>query len=144
MTAALQPDADPPAQTFFGGFASLIALPRMADERGTLVPFEFADLPFTPRRAFVVRDVPPGARRGRHRHKRGQHLLVCLAGRIDVVLRYRGETERVSLFPDNHGLLIRNEVWSEQTYVLPDSILLALASDPYDPDAYIGDPIDDP
>jgi dTDP-4-dehydrorhamnose 3,5-epimerase-like enzyme len=144
MDAISPMPANLPIETLLGGRAAIYALTQKADERGTLLPFEFSELPFTPRRVFVVRDVPPGAVRGRHRHRRSQHLLVCLAGKIDVLLRYKGEVHSVCLVPAERGLMIDVDVWAQQTYVLPDSVLLVLASTPYDPADYAHDPIDDP
>jgi dTDP-4-dehydrorhamnose 3,5-epimerase-like enzyme len=136
--------ANPPTETLLGGRAAIYALTQKVDQRGTLIPFEFSELPFAPRRVFVVRDVPPGTVRGRHRHRRGQHLLVCLSGKIDVLLRYQGEVHSVCLMPGEGGLMTDVDVWAQQTYVLPDSVLLVLASTPYDPADYADDPIDDP
>jgi hypothetical protein len=114
-----------------------ISLVRKDDARGSLLPFDFASLPFLPRRLFVVHDVPPGTVRGGHAHKRARQLLVCLFGRIDVELRDGGRTEMLILDSADSGLLIEAGVWSAQTYVAPGSMLLVLASEPYDAASYL-------
>jgi len=114
-----------------------ISLVRKDDARGSLLPFDFASLPFLPQRLFVVYEVPPVTARGGHAHKRARQLLVCLVGRIDVELRDGGLTETVILDSADSGLLIEAGVWSAQTYVAPGSILLALASEPYDAGSYL-------
>lgn len=117
----------------------LVRLPARVDDRGTLLPFDFADLPFVPRRAFVVHDVPAGAARGGHAHLRGQQLLVRLSGRIAVELRCDGDERRVELASSARGVLIAPGVWSRQTYHGPDARLLVFADEPYDPASYVSE-----
>jgi len=124
---------------YFGGKAKLIDLTRTADERGTLVPFYFDQMPFTPQRAFVVNNVPAGATRGRHALRAGTQMLVCIHGRVDVLMRYDGAEASVVMTPGSAGLLLESGVWSQQTYVTAGSSLLAFASTPFDPAAYIRD-----
>jgi|TARA_R110000772_G_scaffold228789_1_gene339491 dTDP-4-dehydrorhamnose 3,5-epimerase-like enzyme len=121
---------------WFDGKARLWHLQRHRDARGCLLPLEFDQLPFAPRRLFTVSEADPGTLRGGHGHLRGQQLLVCLTGRIDVALQ-RGR-ERVEVTLDNNGpaLLMGAGVWGEQIYVEQHSVLLVLASDPYDASSY--------
>ena len=72
---------------YFGGRARQVACPPVTDQRGSLTPFDYADLPFPPRRVFAVTDVPPGTSRGGHSHGSSTQLLVCLAGRIELLMR---------------------------------------------------------
>lgn len=124
---------------FFGGHAKFIELPEKNDARGSLVPFEFQDLPFQPRRVFVTRDVPVGTTRGGHALKTDSQLLVRITGRIRVRLRYGDELEICVLDSSNVGLFVGPGIWFEQTYLEPESSLLVLASAPYDPTSYIRD-----
>jgi hypothetical protein len=128
--------ADDRLRARFGSAVSrLDATPRV-DERGRLVEFDFAALPFDVRRAFAVTDVPPGTERGGHRHRRGDQALFCLAGRVDVELR-RGEVrDELTLTPDTGGICVRAGVWARQRYVADRSELLVLASEPFDPGDY--------
>lgn len=41
---------------------------KFKDSRGLLVAFNFPDLPFTPRRVFVVSETPENILRGKHAH----------------------------------------------------------------------------
>ena len=65
---------------YFDGKARLLHFHAISDARGDLVPFDFARLPFAPRRSFVVTNVPAGMRRGGHAHTRGDQLLVVWRG----------------------------------------------------------------
>jgi dTDP-4-dehydrorhamnose 3,5-epimerase-like enzyme len=123
--------------TYFGGQVRRVSLASHEDERGSLLPISFKDLPFQPCRVFVVHGVPPGTERGRHGHQEGQQCLVCVSGRITVEMRLGGISEHCVLEPGSGGLLIGPGVWAKQTYVEEHSILLVLASHPYNPDALI-------
>jgi dTDP-4-dehydrorhamnose 3,5-epimerase-like enzyme len=107
------------------------------DERGTLLPLEFSDLPFTPCRAFIVSEVPTGKVRGRHAHRDGDQFLVCLAGRVLVDMRYQERHEQCVLEDGSEGLFIGSGVWAQQTYLEEGSMLLVFASVPYERDVLL-------
>jgi hypothetical protein len=120
--------------------ARRMALPRVDQSRGSLLPFEFSGLPFVPRRIFVVDQVPAGTCRGAHAHRSARQLLVCLAGRIEVELRDGDSVESVTLDDSRHGLLIEPGVWAAQTYLDTGSVLLVLSDESYDEAAYLERP----
>lgn len=124
--------ADGHTQTLPSRLASVVPLERHEDSRGVLVPIEFPDLPFEPRRAFTVSGVPPGTARGGHAHRSGRQFLVCPTGRVEVRLRDRIGVETVVLDRPDRGLLIEPGVWSEQVYELDETVLLVFVSKPYD------------
>lgn len=119
-----------------GPHVRLLCLPREMDQRGTLLPLEFSELPFVPKRAFVTRVSEAGVQRGGHAHKRCRQILVCLAGVIEIEVTHAGETASVRLETDQ-ALLIEPRVWSRQTFAGADARLLALVSEPYDPADYL-------
>ena len=127
-------------ESLLGGQAKLVSLVGLSEQRGALIPFHFDQLPFVPRRAFVVKDVPAGTARGRHAHKSARQLLICPSGRVEVLLRSDGKEHTVALTPDSFGLLIEPRVWAQQTYLEAGTILLAFASGHYDPDSYLSQP----
>jgi dTDP-4-dehydrorhamnose 3,5-epimerase-like enzyme len=106
------------------------------DERGNLLELNFDALPFTVRRVFVITNVPPGTKRGGHRHRSGAQILVCISGRIDVELRRGAARTAVTLTPDAGGLYIPAGIWAAQRYLEDGSALVVLASDPFDPANY--------
>jgi oxalate decarboxylase/phosphoglucose isomerase-like protein (cupin superfamily) len=118
----------------------IVRLERRADARGTLIPIEFSSLPFAPRRIFAVTDVPAGTTRGQHAHRRASQVLICLSGHVRVELRRGGKRTIVDLENASTGLLILPGTWASQTYVLPQTTLLVLANEPYDPDDYLNEP----
>ena len=122
---------------FFEGRARLVPFCRHEDTRGMLLPFDFSKLPFEPCRAFTVSNVPVGEVRGGHAHKYGEQLLVCLQGRVDILIRHQTDTEMLVMEPYSPGLLVCAGVWCQQTYMTAETVLLVFASHPYDPQSYL-------
>jgi UDP-2-acetamido-3-amino-2,3-dideoxy-glucuronate N-acetyltransferase len=120
--------------------ARLVALPDIRDVRGALSFAEVgAQLPFTPRRVFIQYDVPSREARGEHAHKELHQFLLCVHGSVKTLVddgRHRAEVvlDRPSL-----GLHVPPMVWGGQFAYEPDSVLVVLASDSYDPADYIRD-----
>jgi hypothetical protein len=75
--------------------------------------------------------------RGGHAHKRCRQVLICLDGAIEIELSHTGRRASVRLDARDQGLLIEPPVWSRQTFIDADAQLLALMSEPYDPDDYL-------
>ena len=125
----------------FQGRARLIPFAVRAESRGSLIPFNFGELPFAPRHAFIVRDVPAGAVRGRHAHRNALQLLVCLAGLASVELRDSASSETIVLDRPDIGLLIGAGLWAAQTYLSSGTIMLVFVSEPYDPQSYLDEPV---
>lgn len=117
-----------------------VDLPNFADARGRLTALDADVLPFQPARVFFVSDMPAGTRRGGHGHRRGDQLLICLAGRIEVAFDSGSGREVVVCRPGGSGLLIPRGVWAQQTYVEERSILLVLCSHAFDPEDYLYEP----
>lgn len=122
---------------WFDGAARLFQNPVRTDSRGALIPFYFDQLPFSPRRCFGVTGVPVATIRGGHAHRTAVQLLVCLQGRIEVLMHYRGEEVTIVLDAPDQGLLLQAGVWCRQTYLDEGAVLLVFASEPFDPDSYI-------
>jgi dTDP-4-dehydrorhamnose 3,5-epimerase-like enzyme len=115
---------------------TFVSLVSNVEERGSLHAIDFDALPFTVRRVFMITDVPPGTKRGGHRHRSGAQVLVCISGRIEVELRRGGEHTTVTLTPDAGGLCIPAGIWAAQRYLEDGSALVVVASDPFDPATY--------
>ena len=113
-------------------------LKAFSDERGSLLPIEFPDLPFKPQRIFVVTNVPENKWRGEHAHFKTTRLLICLKGKIKVKLISGKETKRVTLRPFEQ-VLIPPMVWDAQQFQSPTDVLLVLCNNLYDARDYIRD-----
>jgi acetyltransferase-like isoleucine patch superfamily enzyme/dTDP-4-dehydrorhamnose 3,5-epimerase-like enzyme len=141
QAAPLAPSADAPVitPTAVAG-VTLHRVVLVEDLRGNLSAAEVGThLPFTPKRYFIVFDVPGKDVRGEHAHRRCAQFLVCVRGSVNVVVDDGKASEEIVLNEPNVGLHVPPLVWAIQYKYSPDALLLVLASDPYDPDDYIRD-----
>lgn len=117
---------------------ALHGLPRFADMRGALTVGEFEhDLPFVPRRFFLVHGVPSQETRGEHAHRRCDQFLVCVHGSVRVLADDGRQREEFTLDAPDRGLLLPAMTWGTQYRYSADAVLLVYASEGYDPDEYI-------
>jgi UDP-2-acetamido-3-amino-2,3-dideoxy-glucuronate N-acetyltransferase len=113
-------------------------LQRAVDLRGRLVAAQAPDhVPFVPRRAFLVYDVPGRDVRGEHAHRQCHQFLIAARGSLDVIVDSGREREEILLDRPELGLYLPPMVWAVQHHFSQDAVLLVLASDPYDADDYI-------
>jgi UDP-2-acetamido-3-amino-2,3-dideoxy-glucuronate N-acetyltransferase len=127
------------AATSVGG-VTLHPLVLATDLRGSLAAGEFASqVPFAPRRFFMVFDVPGKDIRGEHAHRTCHQFLVCARGSLKVVVDDGTTSEEISLDSPDFGLYLPPMVWAVQYKYSADALLLVFASDPYDPADYIRD-----
>jgi len=118
----------------------LSSLNTVSDERGALTFAEVGDgLPFAPKRYFLVYDVPVGAMRGGHAHRRCEQYLVAVRGTVAVALDDGESKTEYLLERPNQGLHIPAGIWGAQRYASEDACLLVLASERYDPEEYLTD-----
>jgi acetyltransferase-like isoleucine patch superfamily enzyme/dTDP-4-dehydrorhamnose 3,5-epimerase-like enzyme len=110
------------------------------DLRGNLTVGEFLrDIPFVPKRYFMVSEVPSVEVRGEHAHRTCHLFLVCVRGSCSVVVDDGSNREEVVLDSPSVGILIPPMIWATQYKYSPDATLLVFASDYYDPEDYIRD-----
>ena len=115
-------------------------LPVFEDLRGSLAVGEFPrQVPFVPKRYFVVFEAPGKDVRGEHAHRQCHQFLVCVRGSLSVVVDDGRASEEILLDGPNIGLYIPPMIWAVQYQYSPEALLLVLASDPYDPADYIRD-----
>lgn len=109
------------------------------DETGRLLAVEFSRIPFTVVRAFTVSG-KAGATRGGHGHLYCLQALFCVRGKVDLSTLDVDGHRQFTLNADGRGLLLPQRTWSSQHYTSDDSVLLVLASRPYEPDDYFDSP----
>lgn len=119
--------------------ARLLRFPTVRDPTGNLTPFEWRDIPFRPRRVFVLHDVPEGARRGGHAHHRLHELIIAVSGSFDVSTRDEHGWHRWHLNRADSGLYVPPNVWRYLSNFAGNSVALVLASTPYSRRDYIRD-----
>jgi acetyltransferase-like isoleucine patch superfamily enzyme len=122
------------------GGAALVPLGTHTDLRGSLAVAEASQhIPFVPRRAFFVSEVPGREVRGEHAHRRCQQFLVCVHGALSVIVDDGRQRKQVLLDSPAIGLHLPPRVWAVQYRFSPDAVLAVFASDPYDASDYVRD-----
>jgi len=119
---------------------SLHRSPIIKDLRGNLSAREQGDgIPFTPKRYFVVFDVPSKEVRGAHAHRACHQLLVSLRGSVACMVDDGHRRGEVLLEGPELAIHIPPMIWGVQYKYSADAVLMVLASNAYDPDDYIRD-----
>jgi len=139
----LEPPAETakvPVERLAVGNVAIYRLPAVRDLRGSLVVAELGkQLPFEPKRFFVVHDVPSRHVRGEHAHRTLHQFLVCLKGELSLVVDDGSRRQEVRLRGPEIGVYLPPMVWGTQYRFSPDAVLLVLASEVYDPADYVRD-----
>lgn len=114
--------------------------PVIPDMRGNLSVGEFErQVPFLPKRFFMVYDVPSSEIRGEHAHRANHQFLVCVRGSCVVVADDGASRAEVLLSEPNKGIYLPPMTWGIQYKYTKDALLLVFASDFYDSADYIRD-----
>lgn len=122
------------------GRVTIHRLTMATDLRGSLSAGEFlSEIPFVPKRYFMVFDVPGKDVRGEHAHRACQQFLVCAKGSVSVVVDDGSTSEEIVLDTPDRGLYLPPMTWAVQYKYSSDALLLVFASEHYDPADYIRD-----
>jgi dTDP-4-dehydrorhamnose 3,5-epimerase-like enzyme len=118
----------------------IIELPKISDPRGNLTFIEGNHhIPFDIKRIYYLYDVPEGAERGVHGHRRLQQLIVAMSGSFDVILDDGFETRTFHMDRSYYGLYISPMMWRKIINVSSGAVLMVLASEIYDEFDYFRD-----
>jgi len=119
---------------------SIIQLPRIQDRAGNITPIEnFVNIPFKISRVFYIYDIPGGADRGAHSHKKCHQLLLAASGSFEIELD-DGVTKRtVMLNRPYYGLYIPPGIWAAERGFSSGTVCLVLVSHKYQEEDYIRD-----
>jgi len=110
----------------------------IADMRGSLSVGEFErEIPFVPKRYFLVYDVPTAETRGEHAHLKCHQFLIAVKGSVHVVADDGNRREQFVLDKPNFGLHLPPMTWGIQYKYSEDAVLLVFASEFYDSADYI-------
>ena len=119
---------------------SFIPLEVHKDQRGTLMAFEqAAPLPFEPKRAFLIDDVPEGQVRAEHAVSCDE-FFVLLTGRCRITLRSQTKQDVFDLDAPQRGLFVPAGIWLKLDQFENDTSLLVFASRRYGETQYFPQP----
>lgn len=137
--AAIQANANPGLTPLGVRGVHLQRFPEFSDLRGRLTACELPNenVPFVPQRWFLVYDVPSREIRGAHAHRACHQFLTCVSGQVHVSVDDGERRAEVLLDDPTVGLYVPPLVWASQYRYDDRTVLLALASHPYDADDYI-------
>ncbi|HEX8161030.1 MAG TPA: FdtA/QdtA family cupin domain-containing protein [Pyrinomonadaceae bacterium] len=118
----------------------IVDLPVVGDPRGNLTFIEGGrHVPFEIRRVYYLYDVPGGATRAGHGHKKLEQLIIAMSGSFDVVLDDGFDKRRYHLNRSHYGLYVRSLVWRDIDNFSSGSVCVVLASEFYDESDYYRD-----
>lgn len=115
----------------------IIDIPKINNTRGNIGVIENDTIPFDVKRVYYLFDVPSGAKRGGHAHKKLKQVILAISGSFDVVLKDGKSKEIVTLNRPDKGLLIENNIWRELENFSSGSVCLVLASEEFSENDYI-------
>lgn len=121
--------------------ARMLEFIQHGDERGHLVVVEgMKDIPFDIKRIFYIYGSDGEVVRGQHANRKTQFVLINVAGTSKVrVDDGKGNETIYSLSRPHTGIYLPTMVWKDMYDFSKDSVLLCLASEPYDAEEYIRD-----
>lgn len=116
----------------------LIEFPIIERRMGNVITVNnLQNIPFSIERLFYIYDIPAGAERGMHAHKRCHQILIAAYGSFKVELD-DGENKRtITLNNPEIGLYVPPGVWTCEKEYSSGAVCLVLASEKYSADDYI-------
>lgn len=122
------------------GDVTLHRFKYVQDPRGDLSVGEFMkDIPFSPKRYFLVMNVPTEKTRGEHAHHKCHQFLICVKGSCAVVVDDHHSRCEVLLDSPDMGIYLPPLTWGIQYKYSSDAVLLVFTSDYYEAADYIRD-----
>lgn len=117
---------------------NILQLPKIHDPRGNLTFIEGGShVPFDIKRVYYLYDVPGGADRGAHAHRKLHQFIVAMSGSFDVVLSDGLREQRFHLNRSYFGLYVCPMMWRYLDNFSSGAVCLVLASAAYDETDYI-------
>ncbi|MGH9681805.1 MAG: sugar 3,4-ketoisomerase [Candidatus Acidiferrales bacterium] len=117
--------------------ARIIDLPKITDQRGNLTFIEGnRHIPFLIQRVYYLYDVPAGAMRGGHAHKKLQQFIIAASGSFTVIVDDGRKRREFFLNRPHYGLYIPQMRWRELENFSSGSICVVLASELYEESDY--------
>ena len=105
-------------------------------DRGKLTGIDLTNIPFVPKRIFIVDNVPVNGVRGNHAHIRDNQILYCLSGQLEITTTNKISTT-TTICETGTKVNIPRLTWSSIKFLKEKSSFLCICSEPYDESEYI-------
>lgn len=116
----------------------IIDFPKIHDPRGNLTFIEgIAHVPFDIKRIYYLYDVPGGAERGGHAHKKLHQVIIAISGSFDITISDGNLSKKFHLNRSYFGLYLCPMMWRELDNFSSGSVCLVLASEVYSESDYL-------
>lgn len=116
----------------------IVELPKITDPRGNLSFVEGGvHIPFEIKRVYYLYDVPGGADRGSHAHRKLSQFVIAMSGSFDVVLDDGRNKRRFHLNRSHYGLYICPMMWRDLDNFSSGAVCMVMASERYEESDYI-------
>lgn len=119
------------------GLIKFIRIPRVSDDCYLYFAQKPDHLPFTVKRIYFIKDAHPDLPRGYHAHYKNRQIIFCLQGSIRLILNDGFKKDEILLDNPEIGVLLDRLTWHEMHDFKKGTILLVLASDPFEEKDYI-------
>ena len=116
----------------------IIDFPKIHDPRGNLTFIEGLEhVPFDIKRIYYLYDVPGGAERGGHAHKKLHQVIIAISGSFDITISDGKSSKKFHLNRSYFGLYLCPMMWRELDNFSSGSVCLVLASEVYSESDYL-------
>jgi len=116
----------------------IIELPKIQDSRGNLSVVEAGrQIPFDIKRVYYLYDIPGGAARAGHSHRKLHQLMIAMSGAFDVTLDDGRERKKFHLNRSYVGLYIAPMTWRDLDNFSSGAVCMNIASEYYDEADYM-------
>ncbi len=117
----------------------VFSIPKIVDPRGNLAVIEKENLGFPIKRVYYLYNVPAGAYRGGHAHKKQSEVLIAVSGSFEVIIQDGVSKKSILLNRPDQALLLPPGIWRELKDFSQGSVCLVLNSGEFSEEDYIRD-----
>lgn len=120
----------------------LMNLRAYRNEDGTLIPLEhdgLRDIPFVPKRSFLITSIPRSRARGDHAHKTCHQFIIPVNGEFLLTAEHKGQKFHRLIADPSQAFYAPPMTWVKLQQFSTDTVVLVYASHAYDTEDYITD-----
>lgn len=113
-------------------------LNKIQSDTGNLTAIDIGNIPFVPKRIFIVDNVPIGSIRGNHAHIKDNQILYCLSGQLEITTTNK-ISKTTTICETGTKVYIPILTWCSIKFLENNSSFMCICSERYDESEYIRD-----